>query len=220
MQLNNLNSINYLSNYDLLYKNNIKNIRNIIKVKSLVVNFTLNKNIINNYINLKESNQNINFKFYLLCYLCFSIRSHINYKIMKNVDSNYSLIINIKNKNYLDFLIHKIYIYFLSNNSFSNSTNFNKIKSLMPNLKILKDKHFNFINDSKKDKKKVIKEINFKLEIPLICIHLLNFYPKFFFDKFDYKNDYLIFNFQIRPLKTEFYGINSVLNLPFFWIFR
>ena len=220
MQLTNLKYINYLSNYDLLYKHNIKNVKNIIKVKSLVVDFPLNKDLLNNYANSKDSTQNINSKLFFLFYLFFSLKSQVNYKILKKDESNYSLTINIKNKDHLNTIIHKLYFYFISNQSFQNSTNFYKIKTLFPNIKNINIKKFNFINKIEKSKNLKIKKINFKLEVPIICIHLLNFYPNFLFEKFDSKNTIININFQINTLKTKFFGINSILNLPFLWILK
>jgi hypothetical protein len=220
MQLNNLHHNNYLSNYDLLYKGNSKSIDNIIKIKSLVVDFNLKKELINHNINLKNNAINISSKFYLLFYLTFALKFNINYKIIKNIESNYSLIIEIKKLNYIYFIIYKIYIYYISNILFKKNTNFYLIKNLSKINKELKNEKYNSINSEILTNSTSIQKINFKLQLPIISIHLLNYYPNIIFDKFSYRNTFISINFHLIVPKFNFLNTNSILNLPFLWIFK
>ena len=220
MQLNNLYYSTYLSNYDLLYKNNLKSINNTIKIKSLVVDFNLKKELININTNLKTNAINVCSKFYLLFYLTFALKFNINYKVIKNIESNYSLIVDIKKKNYIDFVIYKIYIYFISNVLFKKDTNFSLVKNLITISEEVKNENYTSINSKFLTIYAPIKKMNFKLQLPIISMHLLNYYPNFIFEKFNYKNTFISVNFHISIPRPNSFGINSVLNLPFLWIFR
>ena len=126
----------YLVDYDLIHKYNLKNIYQRPKIKKIVLHFLL-KDLLSSTNSVKKITNNIQIKAFFIFYILFSLNSYINIAktsfnklLQKNADNEYSLkVILSSRKDINNFLL----MFFVE-----NSNQFAKEKLEILKRKIIK----------------------------------------------------------------------------------
>jgi hypothetical protein len=194
----------YLVNYDLIHKYNLKNIYQRPKIKKIVLHFLINDLLASSNLAKKVTN-NIQIKAFFIFYSLFSLSSYINIAktsfnkiLQKNAENQYSLKIILSSRQDINNFLLMFFI-----------ENYNQIAK--ENLKILKKKNHKYLDFTKN-------QFCYNFSVP----------GKFFFDLNDFfrqntkdtnlkdLNIKLSFIFDGVP-KTK--NINNLIkNISFFWI--
>lgn len=217
MSSSNFHLNTYLNNYDLVQKYISKNIYNIPKLESIILDIPLDQLqiFINNILKTKSILVYINF--YFIFYIFLSYCSYVNF--LKKNKKDYSLKIILKNKLEIEQFIHQFFLHTNFNTSFKYFFNLSYSKQNLLNNYINKNTFSTYENIFNKFcfKEKSNTNFLFNLKIPFLCLFKMNIYIDSFFENLNSKEIFSYCNFKFKNVKSCNNLFKLLTNSKNFW---